>query len=1202
MKCTACGSVNPENANFCNQCGHGLPPSPVMPGGGPAIDEKIARIQRYLPQGLVDKILSQKGKIEGERRHVTVLFCDMAGFTQWVNRLGPESAYRLMDQVYETLIHEVYAFEGTVNEMTGDGIMALFGAPIALENAPQRALGSALSIHRKVAEITAPEAGLEPIRMRIGIHTGPVVVGTLGSNMRVEFKAVGNTVNLASRMEGLAEPGSTCVTEETVNLARGLFEFQDLGRKVIKGLREPVAVYRLVGAREDRRHWPAAEFSISSPMIGRDRELNLLELQLMKAVNGTGSIVNIVGEAGLGKTRLVVELKRRDLMKRLALFEGKAISMGRNLSFHLIIDLLKQWVHIQEDDSGAAAFGRLEAAVRRLCAEEMDEVLPFLGTLMGMKLSGRYAERVKGIEGEALEKLIQKSLRDLLARAAKDAPVVLIAEDLHWADASSIAALESLFQLARDHPVVFVNVFRPGYGETGNRIVETVAQRHAEYRVEIAVAPLDERSSEQMLAGLLNSGRRRHEIIDRIVERAEGNPFFIEEVLKSLIDERTVVRQEDRFEIAAGKEAVAIPYTISEVLMARIDRLDEPVRDLVKLTAVIGRSFFRRILSEMPDLTGHLDEKLSHLKNAQLIQERGRMGEVEYVFNHALTQQVAYESILPQKRRELHLRVARAIENAFSDRIQEFYGMLAFHYSQADHPEKTEELLLKAGEEALKTAASNEALFYYREALSRYMAQSGAAAEASKVAMLKKNIALALYNRGQYDEALPFFDGALAHYFGELPRRLLPSATGFIAAALHFLAAIYLPLFKFRKQPSPQDAEAIDLFYKKCLALVIVNPKRFFLESFHLLRRVTRYDLRRLNFGTGIFVSASSLFSFSGISFGLSRRILDFARQQLDREDEKQLILFDILKTQHHYCEGSWAEAAEHDDELARKNLGRGEIWFTTQHYYWHGCLYLFQGRAEAAAAMVARLKEIAGVYMNDHSLFFKFLLNINLLTEYRRLAEAREEIAQALDFIRRAGLNVSLVSIYACKALIHLELGDTEKAAIELQAADERMSGKDKVPVILSNYYRTRCELILKRLEAARDADGTAYFAETRRQALTALKQLRAVSNKAAMHRVECYKLLGRYYWLSGRAARAVKSWQTAIRTGGELGARLELSRVHLEVGRRLSADPARYEALFGISAAAQLEKARAAFEPMGLQWDLNELDRAAAAVPGGR
>jgi class 3 adenylate cyclase len=506
--CPSCGAVIPIGKKFCGDCGHNLAASSAVVAKAPSFDEKLVGIQHYLPDGLRKKILAQRDKIEGERRQLTVMFCDMEGYTSLTERLGPEETYTLMDKVYEILIHKVHDYEGTVNELTGDGIIALFGAPIALEDAPQRAIRSALAIHREIDKFSdqlKSEKTIPAIRMRIGIHTGLVVVGTLGNDLRVEFKAVGDTVNLASRMEGLADPGTTYVTEDTFKLTEGFFHFAALGKKRVKGKEEPIPVYQVLSAKDAvSRPRLGSERIIYSEMVGRDTELNKLELQVMKAINGEGSVVNIIGEAGIGKSRLVAELKRQEVMKKIAILEGRAISIGRNLSFHPITDFLKQWMGIRQDDDQMAAFYKLQNALRTLLPEKVDEVLPFVATLMGVTLSGKYAERVKGLEGEALEKLILKSLRDLLIRAAERTPLMIVVEDLHWADTSSIELMESLFRLTETHRILFVNLFRPGFLETGERILKTLKERLPVYHVEIVLEPLDMRMSETLISNMLS--------------------------------------------------------------------------------------------------------------------------------------------------------------------------------------------------------------------------------------------------------------------------------------------------------------------------------------------------------------------------------------------------------------------------------------------------------------------------------------------------------------------------------------------------------------------------------------------------------------------------------------------------------------------------------------------------------------------------
>jgi class 3 adenylate cyclase/tetratricopeptide (TPR) repeat protein len=1194
MICPNCQFENPEGAKFCNECGNRLAPKSELPPHALTFEKKLEKIQQYLPEGLTEKIINQRDRIEGERKQVTVMFCDMVGFTLLADRIGPVEAYGVMDKVYEILIRQVHELEGTVNQMTGDGVMALFGAPIALEDAPQRALWSALSIHSEIASFSDQNKETGPFRMRIGINTGPVVVGTLGKDLRVEFKAVGNTVNLASRMEGLAEPGTTYVTEETFRLTEDLFRFDVMGKKAVKGKENAIPVYKLLSGKEKvYRRRLGSERRIHSEMVGRNDHLDKLELQMMKAINGKGSIVNIIGEAGIGKSRLVAELKRREIIKKVTLNEGRAISIGRNLSFHPIIDFFKQWARIREDDPEPTAFNKLEASIRSLIPKEYGEILPFVATLMGMKLSGQHAKRVKGIEGEALEKLILKSLRDLLTRAAEINPLVIVIEDLHWADTSSIELLESLFRLAETERILFINVFRPGFQETGERIIETITKKLSVYYVEIVIEPLDEKVSEALISNMLNIGELHHTVIGRIVQRVGGNPFFLEEVVRSFIDSGAIVLKNEGFQITDKINTMAIPNTINDVLMARIDRLEEPTRDLVKIASVIGRNFFYRILKEVTEEFEDLDGKLSHLKEIQLIRERRKTEELEYLFKHALAQQAAYESILPQKQKKLHSKVADSIEKVFGDRLHKFYGMLAYHYSRAENLEKAEEHLIKAGEEALKSSASNEALHYYQEALELYFRKYGDSADPQRIAMLEKNIALALYNRGQYEEAAEYFDKALNYYWGKLPKGPVSGTFSFISGFFHLLISLYLPFLKFSKTPKQSDTEAVDLFFKKLKALGIINAKKFFIESIYFYRRVTRFDLTKFDLATGILAGASSLFSFTGISFGLSRRILDLVRDKIDQDDIKSFIIYDFSETLHYYLKGNWTKIKDHNEDLFDQNLNIGEIYWASQHLHWHCLPKIFQGRFDIANLLIKRLNDIYEVFENDFSLLLKQLSNTGLLLERRNLTDAMVEIESGIEFAQKTNQALALIHMYSCKAHVQILMGNMKAAGTSLQHANKIRKEVVSAPWQLSNFRRSKLVYDLGKMEASEKNESKTAHLKHRKQAFKSCRKFLKQTRKVAQHRTEAYKLAGLYDWLINRQKKALSWWSKAIKQGEHLGARLDLSRTYFEVGRRLLEADSRYNKLNGITAQAYIEKAKHLYEEMDLQWDLDELQR---------
>ena len=333
--------------------------------------------------------------------------------------------------------------------------------------------------------------------------------------------------------------------EETARRTRGRFAFQDLGAKRVKGKAEPVSVYKLISGKVAA---PAADRQVSSAMVGRDQELNRLELQVIKVVNGEGSVVYIIGEAGIGKSRLIAELRRRDMMTKVVLLEGRAISIGRNLGFHPLIDLLKQWAVISEEDSEDTAFDKLERTIRTIHPEEVGEILPFVATLMGLKLKGKYADRIQGIEGEALEKLIFKNIRELLIKSSERTPTVIVMEDLHWADTSSLLLLESLYRLAEKNRILFINLFRPGYWQGEDQSMDKIGELLPNHYIELYIQPLDQQAGETLIENLLLI-KGCPTLRQQIIERSGGNPFFIEEVVRSLIDDGAIIRVGGSFEV-----------------------------------------------------------------------------------------------------------------------------------------------------------------------------------------------------------------------------------------------------------------------------------------------------------------------------------------------------------------------------------------------------------------------------------------------------------------------------------------------------------------------------------------------------------------------------------------------------------------------------------------------------------------------------
>jgi class 3 adenylate cyclase/tetratricopeptide (TPR) repeat protein len=707
--CPKCSSENLPTEKFCGECGHPLS-SPSKPTPKDlTFDEKLAKIQKYLPGNITEKILSQRNRIEGERKQVSVLFTDMAGYTTMSEKLDAEEVYSLMDQVYEILIHKVTEYGGTVNEFTGDGIMALFGAPIALEDAPQRAIRASLAIHREIVQFNEKmrreKPGHIPLRMRAGIHTGPVVVGTVGNDLRVTFTAIGDTVNLASRMETLAEPGSTCVSEDTFKLTEGLFRFEGLGEKEIKGKEKPICVYRVIAPSTSRTRFDVSAERGLTPFVGRERERELLLDAFERARQGRGQAVSIVSEAGMGKSRLLYEFRKAILNEDVTFLEGKCFSFGRGVAYQPITDILKSNFDIREDDWDPVIRNKVTQGLQSIYVEEGPS-LPYLLELLSVKDSG--IEKITMSPEGKKDKTIE-TLKRIILKGSKMRPLVMAIEDLHWIDKTSEDVLKYLLESIAGAQVLLILTYRPEF-------IPTWGARS--YHNQLLLNRLSNRESLLMATHILGTEDMENALEEVILEKTEGIPFFVEEFIKSLKDLGFIERKDATYRIAKELQTAHIPSTIQDIILARVDALPEGAKELLQVGSLIEREFsYQLIKSAMHLPEEDLLRRLSFLKDAELLYERGLFPDSTFVFKHALTREVVYDTLLERKKKEIHIDIGLAIEDIYKDNLEEVYSSLAGHFAQGSDYEKAAQYFLLAQERARRKSVYSEAIAFSRKAV-----------------------------------------------------------------------------------------------------------------------------------------------------------------------------------------------------------------------------------------------------------------------------------------------------------------------------------------------------------------------------------------------------------------------------------------------------------------------------------------------------
>jgi class 3 adenylate cyclase/tetratricopeptide (TPR) repeat protein len=806
--CPQCGFENHGGDKFCGGCGHSLSaPSEMPPRESCAHDlpwdEKLAKIQKYLPQGLTEKILAQREKIEGERRQVTVMFCDLVGFTALAEKMEHEEVYALVDRVMEILIHQVHAYGGTVNKMTGDGIMALFGAPIALEDAPQRAIRSAMAISRelkKFGDRWKQEQGTSPVQLRTGIHTGLVVVGTLGNDLRVEFSAVGDTVNLASRMEGLAEPGTILVSEETYRAAEGLFWFEPVGERRVKGKENPIKAYRVIAPSPNKTRFEVSAEKGLTSFVGREREIELLRDSFERAREGRGQVVSIVAEAGVGKSRLLYEFRKTLAEEDVATLEGKCLSYGRGMAYHPLIDILRSGLEIREGEEEPEIRRKTRESLKKLEIEE-GPYLPFLLELLSVRDSG--AEKVL-LSPDARKNRIQEAFKRILLKTASTRPLIIAFEDLHWMDKISEETLHSLLEIIPGARILAIFTYRPEF---------VPSWTSKSFHNQITLNRLSNRETMAMVMHLLDNRNLSRDLDELILEKTEGVPLFIEEFLRSFRDLKIMVKRNHHYQLASNLKSVAIPSTIQEVIMARVDSLPEGARDLLQTASVIDREFSHELIKRASALTEPaLLSRLSVLKNAELLYEKHIYPQSAYIFKHALTREVVYNSLLTRRKKKLHERIGKVMEELFRNNLLEHAEVLTEHFIQSENYEKGAEFAKLAGKKARKRSAYGDAISCtYKELFCLEKVPESIAVQRK---IMDARVALANYcmNLNEHVEAYeavsPIADLALRMNY----RRGLPSIYTAIGSYLIFVEEDYPQGMEFLYQALEFCEEVKDFF------------------------------------------------------------------------------------------------------------------------------------------------------------------------------------------------------------------------------------------------------------------------------------------------------------------------------------------------------------------------------------------------------
>ena len=739
MKCPKCQFLNQERAKFCLQCGEKLEfacprCAKILPSVAKFCDECGEQFE------IREEVGKPKTIIEDERKQVTVLFSDLTGYTSILEKIDPEEVKEIMSRIFGEIALVITKYEGFIDKFYGDEVMALFGVPKIHEDDPVRAIRAAGEIHDLVEAMSPKlkERIGQPLSMHSGISTGLVVTSSL-DKAEGKHEFIGETINLASRLKNLANAGEILVGLDTYHQAEGYFNFEILGPTMVKGKKEPVSVYKVISKRE-RPITIHRVSGLKAEFIGRKVEFGKLREAVERLQEGKGTVFTICGDAGAGKSRLVEEFRATLDLKKIQWIEAHAYAHSQNIPYFLVVDLLNRAFQIEENDPPKRVREKIESSISFLIGEKKD-IVPYVGGLYALS----YPD-IEGVTPEVWKFQLQKAIQLILSALVQKAPTVIFLDDLHWADPSSGELLRLILSEFR-YPVLFLSAYRPTF--TLFHSQQRSATGTSYYAIQLQ--DLSTAETQNMVKSLLKTETIPHDLQQFLQEKVGGNPFYLEEMMNSLIESGTLTPDNGGWRLTRSISQSDIPLTVQGVISARLDRLEKGMKRVLQESSVIGRSFLYKIIRKVTELKDNLDQHLNGLEQLDLIRVKSSQPDLEYIFKHALIQEVVYSSILKKERQAIHERVAWVMEQLFQERLTEVYEALAFHFAQGQSLLKAVDYLTKSGEKSLKKYSVEEAHQYFKQAFELIGTKPDKSKSEKEILMyLLEQWSLVFYYRGDF--------------------------------------------------------------------------------------------------------------------------------------------------------------------------------------------------------------------------------------------------------------------------------------------------------------------------------------------------------------------------------------------------------------------------------------------------------------------
>lgn len=1173
MKCPNCDLEITAPAKFCSECGTPLTVSSDPP------EKRGTRTDT--PPGPTGP--ARRAGVEGERRLVTVMFADISGFTGLSESMDPEDLRDLMNACFDILVPIVNKYGGTVDKFIGDEIMALFGAPLAHENDAELAVRAALEMRERLLRFNA-ERGAS-LGVHFGINTGMVITGMVGAANRQDYSVMGDSVVIAKRLEETSKSGQILVGQEVFDLTGRLFDYRTIGPVPLKGKSETVNVFEALGIQKTARAG-VLRHRVGSSLVGRNREMEILKSKTQALLRGEGGVLSVIGREGTGKSRLIAELRKSVQGRDIAWLEGRSISLELSIRYLPFQEMIRTAARISEDDDEKQSRDKLVELLFSLFGAEAPQYLPFIFTLMAMGLSDEYKQRVRHLDADAVKRQIYIAVRSLIRRQAENTPLCLIFEDVHWMDAASCELLESILDLVYELPVLIFIVGRPEETSPMPRLDRKAANEYSEVYVRLTISNILPGEQEVLLANLLGCNVQETTLFKRLLHKASGNPLFMEEIIRSLIDHEALVWNESLkcWRLSPGAENFQIPNSILGVIMSRIDKLDNDLQQLIKTASVIGRSFLFRILKGLVDSEAPLEEKIAELKQSEFIREKKRQPELEYIFKHVLTQEAAYESILYQKRRDMHRLVGQCIERLFNTRLEEFYGLLAYHYSHGEDWEKAQEYLFKAADQAVGIAADYEALDLYQKAVDAYQKFRGDQWEPFEKAVLERKIGEALFRTSQYSRSLEYLARSFRYLGFNLPETRWGIRWNIFKQLLRQVLHRIFP-YVFVRPTSNAPPPHIREFFRNVELIAWID--------FHINHeRVAMLCLLSVNkLESSVSTPGTRSSAYSGVAsicnliglHGIARMYNELARAEVENnENPFRSAICETMRGLNEDCTGNWEKAKSHHELAGKLYLAAGDVKRWATPVSMHAEILFQQGRFEESLALCTQVS-ITGRESGDTQVMaYGEGLRARLLC-------CSGKVKEALPIMEKSVRDLLSIPDYQIAALFQnylaecrLRMGEYAHAFELLEKNVDLIRSKNLRGPYIPICFNKLTQACLAYIDREGSTEVTsAYLGKAEKSCAKALRLTRAF----AIGKPCAFRNQATLLFLKGKRKKALKYWDKSIQTAQDLNSPYLAGLTFFEMGRRLEDEDCLAQAirlLDRVGAVDDLKNARKAREKL--------------------